>query len=126
MVLEYSLLAREAEADRLPMARRLGIGIVAAAPLGRGLLTGRVPPAGRSAGLGDALRRLQELASEMDVGAARLALAWLLARGLDVVPVPSTRDRVHLEMNMLALDVALSNKVDKALSEAFPPGIGAG
>lgn len=123
VAVEYSLAQREDENDRIPLARQLGIGVLAAAPLGRGLLAGRTGASRRS---GPPLRReqvsrLQRIAAELDVGVARLALAWLLSRGGDVVPVPSTRNRIHCEMNRSALDVELAPGTVAALDELFPP-----
>lgn len=122
LAVDYSLAARGAETDRLPAARELGLAVVAAAPLNRGLLTGRVPVAADPPGLIPAtaatLRRLQELAAELDVGMARLALAWLLSRGADIIPVPSTRNRVHLEMNMMAARMTVPAEALERLTDA--------
>ncbi|MGW6498915.1 aldo/keto reductase [Nonomuraea angiospora] len=136
---EYSLWHRTVELDQLPVARELGIGVLAGRPLGRGFLTGRSLAPSR---LGPAdprradprfsphnlprntamLRRVQTEAANMDVSTGRLALAWLLSRGPKVVPVPSTRDPVHLEMNVGSVRVRLTEGVCRRLEESFPPG----
>lgn len=103
LAVEYSLIAREPEIERLPAARELGVAVVGTAPLGRGLLTGRdLAAAGGGSPARATLRRLQAVAADLDVGMPRLALAWLLSRGPDIIPVPSTGNRVHLEMNLMA------------------------
>ncbi|MEY9862683.1 aryl-alcohol dehydrogenase-like predicted oxidoreductase [Catenulispora sp. GAS73] len=112
---EYSLAARQVEDDLLPLARELGIGVVACRPLGSGLLTGRVTEAQPERS--PLLRTLRSLAAELDIGVSRLALAWLLSRGEDIVPVPGSADPVHLEMNLLSLDVVLPPEVSRRLSE---------
>jgi aryl-alcohol dehydrogenase-like predicted oxidoreductase len=123
----YSLLERRSEADGLPTARELGLMVVAAAPLGQGVLTNHTlnpcsAEASRRPVLAQALRELQELATELNIGSARLALAWLLSQGPDIVPVPSTRDRVHLEMNVMAQRVHVPPEVAARLAEVFPVG----
>ncbi|TDC72041.1 aldo/keto reductase [Actinomadura sp. GC306] len=135
---EYSLWERRVEAECLPAARERGIAVFACRPLGRGFLTGRVHSAGRLAE-GDArrddprfrpenlsanLRLLQaaeEVAAHRDLGLARLALAWLLCRGDDITPVPSTRDRLHLEMNAAAAGIRLTAAECEYLAALFPP-----
>ncbi|HEX6472680.1 MAG TPA: aldo/keto reductase [Streptosporangiaceae bacterium] len=134
---EYSLLERGIEAEELPAARALGITVVACRPLARGLLTGRVSSvehlaAGdlrrhdRRFGPESAARRkdmllaAEAMAAERDVSLGRLALAWLLAQP-GVVPVPSTRSRVHLEMNAAAVAVRLTRDERDRLSAIFPP-----
>jgi aryl-alcohol dehydrogenase-like predicted oxidoreductase len=121
---EYSLLEREIEADLLPAARALGVGLIARSPLGHGLLTSAPPPARLA---GDDYRRtylnfqperyarnrelvhaVQRIAAEHNLSVSRLALAWLLGQGNDVVPMPGTRNLTHLEMNVTAVDIALT------------------
>ncbi|TLF72514.1 aldo/keto reductase [Nonomuraea sp. KC401] len=141
--MEYSLWHRDAELDQLPVARELGIGLVAGRPLGRGFLAGRGGSA-RELDPGDArradprfdpanlpgniarLRKLEAEAATMDVSTGRLALAWLLARGPDVVPVPSTRDPVHLEMNAGSVRLLLTDATCRRLEAAFPYGAATG
>jgi aryl-alcohol dehydrogenase-like predicted oxidoreductase len=141
---EYSLWSREVEAEILPTVRELGIGFVAYSPLGRGFLTGSFEsPADIPAG--DSRRdffprfqgenfdsnvaiveRVRELAGEKGVTAAQLALAWVLARGDDVVPIPGTKRRRYLEENVAASDIDLSDDELRALDEAVPVGSTAG
>ncbi|ETK35450.1 aldo/keto reductase [Microbispora sp. ATCC PTA-5024] len=141
LAVEYSLWRREAEREHLPAARELGVGVVACRPLGRGFLTGRITTSAQLAP-GDVrlrdprfapeslalelgrLREAQRAAADLDVGVGRLAIAWLLTQGDDVVPVPSTRDLVHLEMNLAAAGIVLSEGVRARLAETFPLGEG--
>ena len=141
---EYSLWARQPEAEILPTVRALGIGFVAYSPLGRGFLAGRF----RSAGdLGDEtdfrhrqprlqgenlehnlalLRRVEQLAAEKGVTPGQLALAWVLHRGDDVVPIPGTKRRRYLEENVAAAAIDLSADDVRRLDEAVPAGAAAG
>jgi aryl-alcohol dehydrogenase-like predicted oxidoreductase len=122
---EYSLWTRDVEAEILPTCRELGIGFVAYSPLGRGFLSGRFTSPEeldendfRRHGprfTGDALehnRRLvakvEELAAEKGCTSGQLALAWVLAQGDDIVPIPGTKRRSYLEENLAALDVTLT------------------
>jgi len=141
---EYALWLPTAHGECLRTARRLGIGIVACRPLGRGFLTGRIRSPDqfargdlrrrdprfsrqRLAALQAPLRRLERIAAEMDLSTGRLALAWLLAQGEDVVPVPGSTNPVHLEMNVSALGTRLPAETVERLVGVFaqPPG-GAG
>ncbi|WP_177244713.1 aldo/keto reductase [Streptomyces sp. yr375] len=141
LAVEYSLWQRQAECELLPLARRLGIRLMACQPLGRGLLTGRITAATRlgardprrvdprfsAEGLSAAqnsLRALEAIAADTHLGAGRLALAWLLSRGADVIPVPSTRDPVHLEMNLSTCDLRLEPETQHRLSAIFGRGGG--
>ncbi|MGI5153904.1 aldo/keto reductase [Microbispora sp. CA-102843] len=137
VAVEYSLWQRRAERELLPVTRELGMGVIAGRPLGRGFLTGRITSPVQL-GPGDVrrldprfspesleaellrLRDAQRVAAEMDVGMGRLAIAWLLARGDDIVPVPSTRDLVHLEMNLTAAGILLPEPVKARLARTFP------
>ena len=122
---EYSVWAREPEAEILPTLRELGIGFVPYSPLGRGFLTGKVRTLDElDAGdfrrfqprfQGDNLEanvaiveRIDALAAAHDATPAQIALAWVLAQGDDVVPIPGTKRRRYLEENVAALDVELS------------------
>lgn len=121
---EWSLFWREPEDDVVPAARRLGVGLVPYSPLGRGMLTGSLPAGGFAAGdfrsgdprfAGEALRRnlavveaVGRLAAARGVTPGQLALAWLLAQGRDVVPIPGTRRQARLEENAGAAGVELS------------------
>jgi aryl-alcohol dehydrogenase-like predicted oxidoreductase len=135
---EYSLLERGAEAAGLPAARALGVTVVACRPLARGLLTGRIGSAEQlapgdlrlrdrrfspasAARRRDMLLAAEAMAAQKDVSLGRLALAWLLAQP-DVVPVPSTRSGLHLEMNAAALAVRLTAEDRARLAAIFPAG----
>jgi aryl-alcohol dehydrogenase-like predicted oxidoreductase len=140
---EYSLWTRDPEAEVLPAVRALGIGFVAYSPLGRGFLSGRIRSADDLAP-GDWRRmnprfqgenlahnlalvgRVEALAREKGITAAQLALAWLLSRGKDVVPIPGTRRRARLEENVAAASVALTPADLARLDEAAPPGAASG
>ena len=140
---EYSLFTREHEAEVLPTVRELGIGFVAYSPLGRGFLTGAikkdedlsendwrrgVPRFGgehlaRNVAL---VEEVEKLAKEKGCTPAQLALAWVLAQGDDIVPIPGTKRRNYLEENVGALEVKLTPE-DLALIDAvLPPGKAAG
>jgi aryl-alcohol dehydrogenase-like predicted oxidoreductase len=141
---EYSLWTRDPEDnDVLQTVRELGIGFVAYSPLGRGFLTGTIQSDGDLAA-GDARRRhprfqdenfrvnqgiaerVRTLSAKKGVTAAQLALAWLLAKGKDLVPIPGTKRRSYLEEDLGAVSVRLSPDEISELDEAFPPGITAG
>ena len=143
---EYSLWTRDPEAEVLPTCRELGIGFVPYSPLGRGFLAGRFTSASDVEELaeddfrrrnprfvGDNLEENQrivatvrEIATEKGVTPAQLALAWVLAQGEDIVPIPGTRSPRRLEENVGALDVALSKDDLERLEAAFPRGAAAG
>src|SRR5262245_41420607 len=123
---EYSLWWREPETSVLPMCRRLGIGFVAFSPLGRGFLSGTVTDATKLSNddmrrtlprfQGENLNRNLELVARLEQMAAgrrstapQLALAWLLAQGQDIVPIPGTKRRTYLESNAAALNIHLTN-----------------
>ncbi|WP_131757122.1 aldo/keto reductase [Actinomadura fibrosa] len=140
---EYSLWERRVEAECLPAARRRGGAVFACRPLGRGFLTGRIRSADQLAardlrrddprfwpenlpGNLDLLRAAEKAAADRDIGLSRLALAWLLCRNGGVTPVPSTRDRLHLEMNAAAAGVRLTPEECEHLAALFPPAAVAG
>ena len=140
---EYSLWYRDVEDEILPACRELGVGFVGYAPLGRGLLTGRIktvddlPPGDRRrrnprflpenlARNVEMVRELEAIAVRYKVSPAQIAIAWLLARGDDVVPIPGTNHVANVEQNAAAVGVALSEKDRELLSEVFAPGAGAG
>lgn len=137
---EWSLWTRDMEAEVLPTCRALGIGFVAYSPLGRGFLSAtikRVEPGDRRAEhprfAPENLERnrrllgpLQELARAKGCTPAQVALAWLLAQGPDIVPIPGTRKLARLEENLAATTVPLSADEVAALAAAFPPGVAAG
>jgi len=140
---EYSLWTRDPEDGVLPTCRELGIGFVAYSPLGRGFLTGRIGGVSDLAGddyrrahprfQGENLERnlalagrVRDLAARRGCTAAQLALAWLLRRGPDLVPIPGTKRRTYLEENLGALDVALGPEDVAAIEASFPVGAAAG
>ena len=133
---EYSLFSRDPDA-MLPMLRELGIGLVPYSPLGRGMLTGALTPGSlgdkdfRSVAYprfmgaaGDAnlvlVRALVELAEQKGCSAAQLALAWVLAQGPDIVPIPGTKRITYLEENVAALEVVLGADDLAAIEAAVP------
>jgi aryl-alcohol dehydrogenase-like predicted oxidoreductase len=140
---EYSLWTRDPEDGVLDTCRELGIGFVAYSPLGRGFLAGRFAtpdelddddfrkhnPRFSDEAFAHNRRlaeRVRELAEERDVTPAQLALAWVLSRGEDVVPIPGTKRRSYLEQNAAAAEIALSGEDLELLDEAFPVGAAAG
>ena len=140
---EYSLWSRIPERAVIPACRELGIGFVPFSPLGRGFLTGAVKDVDRleqndvRRGLprfqGDNLqrnvalvRRLEDMARAKGCTAPQLALAWLLAKGDDIVPIPGTKRRQYLEANAAATEIDLTPADVAALEEAFPVGSAAG
>jgi aryl-alcohol dehydrogenase-like predicted oxidoreductase len=141
---EYSLFTRDPEDEVLPTIRELGIGFVAYSPLGRGFLTGawrsiedlpeddtrsaRFPRFSeenfrRNVELAD---RIREIAAEKDATPGQLALAWLLHRGDDIVPIPGTKRRKYLEENAGAADITLTDEDLRRIDEAMPRGSAAG
>jgi aryl-alcohol dehydrogenase-like predicted oxidoreductase len=140
---EYSLWSREPEDAVLQTCRALGIGFVPYAPLGRGLLTGTISSAGDLAPNDRRLQNprfesknlarniatlapLQAIAQRLSATPAQVALAWVLAQGDDVVPIPGTKRRRYLEVNAGAVDLALTSADVAALSQAFPRGVATG
>jgi aryl-alcohol dehydrogenase-like predicted oxidoreductase len=139
---EYSLWTRDPEGEILSTCRELGIGLVPYSPLGRGMLTGQVKRADfgpkdfrrisprfqgdnfhRNLGL---VTQVEELAAEKHCTPAQLALAWVLAQGSDVVPIPGTKRRTYLDQNLGALSVTLTTSDLRRLDEAFPRGVAVG
>ena len=140
---ELSLWSRDAEAEVLPTVRELGIGYVAYSPLGRGFLTGQIKSPDDFAGddfrknhprfQGEnfdrniaLVREVEAIAADKGCTTAQLALAWVLAQGDDVVPIPGTRHSRYLDDNIGALDVKLSEQDLARLDEILPPGAAAG
>ena len=140
---EYSLWTRDPEHKILAACRELGIGFVAYSPLGRGFLTGRFNKfedlaaddyrrfSPRFQGENfqknlDLVKRVEEIAREKKCQPSQLALAWVLAQGDDVVPIPGTKRRKYLEENAAAVDLKLTADDLRRLSEVFPSGAAAG
>ena len=140
---ELSLWSRDAEAGVLPTVRELGIGYVAYSPLGRGFLTGQITSpedfpeddfrrfhprfTGETFHQNIALvHEVEAMAREKGCTTAQLALAWVLAQGDDVVPIPGTKRRKYLDENIAALDVKLSDEDLQRLDRILPPGAAAG
>jgi aryl-alcohol dehydrogenase-like predicted oxidoreductase len=140
---EYSFWTRDAEAEILPTCRELGITFVAYSPLGRGFFTGtfrsaaaipaddyrRNHPRFQEENLGKNLslfERIERLARDRGCTPAQLALAWLLAHGEDLVPIPGTKHRRYLEENLGALSIQLTADELSLIGSAVPPGAAAG
>ncbi|MBI2296544.1 MAG: aldo/keto reductase, partial [Betaproteobacteria bacterium] len=140
---EYSLWSRDVEQEILPTCRELGIGFMAYAPLGRGFLTAtiktldallpkdrrrdhpRFNPDNLTKNV-DLLKPIEEIAAARKCAPAQVAIAWLLAQGPDVVPIPGTKRRKYLEQNCAAVDVRLAKEEVETLSRAFPLNVTAG
>ncbi len=140
---EYSLWSRDPEPELLPSCRQLGVAFVAYSPLGRGFLTGafkspddfdaddyrRISPRfqgenfARNLALVD---KVKQLAAEAGVTASQLALAWVLAQGEEIVPIPGTKRRKYIEENAAAVDLTLSQELIEELRKVFPPDAAAG
>ena len=140
---EWSLWSRDLEAEVVPVARDLGIGIVAYSPLGRGFLTGQIKSPDdfeegdfrrtqprfqgenfdRNLELVEAVRAM---ADDKGITAGQLALAWVHAQGDDVVPIPGTKRRRYLEENAAAAEIQLGAEDKARLDEILPPGAAAG
>jgi aryl-alcohol dehydrogenase-like predicted oxidoreductase len=140
---EYSLWTRDPEREILSVCRDLGVGFVAYSPLGRGFLTGQFQkfedlPADdyrrntpRFQGENfqknlDLVKRVEEIAKEKGCKPSQLALAWVLAQGNDMVPIPGTKRRKYLEENVGALAVKLTKEDLRRIDEVFPPEAAAG
>jgi aryl-alcohol dehydrogenase-like predicted oxidoreductase len=140
---EYSLWTRDPEAEVLPTLRELGIGLVAYSPLGRGFLTGQIRSIddlpeedwrrNNPRFQEDALRQNVELADQVvalaekrGITPAQLALAWVHAKGSDIVPIPGTKRPERLEENVAAFDFELSDEDEATLDEAIPAGAAVG
>jgi aryl-alcohol dehydrogenase-like predicted oxidoreductase len=140
---EYSLWTRDPEKEILSTCRELKVGFVAYSPLGRGFLTGRfqkqedLPPDDARRHhprfAGENFRRnlelaavVQQMAEEAGCTAAQIALAWVLAQGEDIIPIPGTKQIRYVEENLAAFEVRLNPGQLKRLDKAFPPGAAAG
>jgi len=140
---EYSLWSRDPESGILATCRELGIGFVAYSPLGRGFLTGQIKrfddfaPDDFRRGISrfqgenfqknvDLVAKVEEIAKEKSCTPSQLALAWVLAQGEDIVPIPGTRRRKNLEENAGAVNVKLTAEDLLRINEVFPHGVAAG
>lgn len=140
---EYSIWTRDPEGEILDTCRELGVGLVPYSPLGRGILTGkvkntsefgpkdfrRISPRFQGENFDKNLKlveRIERIAAEKSCTPAQLALAWVLAQGQDVVPIPGTKRRTNLEQNLKALDVQLSRDDLRRMDEVAPRGAAAG
>jgi aryl-alcohol dehydrogenase-like predicted oxidoreductase len=140
---EYSLWSRDPEEEILPTCRALGIGFVSYSPLGRGFLTGQIKrfedlasddfrrfnPRFQGENFQknlDLVRRVETIAREKSCTPSQLALAWVLAQGTEVVPIPGTTRRKHLEENVGALAIALTARDLARIDEVAPRGVAAG
>lgn len=140
---EYSLWSRDVEQAILPACRELGIAFMAYAPLGRGFLTATIKsldaliekdrrrehPRFKAENIGrnaELLKPLESIAAARGCTPAQVALAWVLAQGNDIVPIPGTKRRTYLEQNCAALSVKLAPEDVAALSKAFPLDVTAG
>src|SRR5215470_10427154 len=140
---EYSLWSRDPEDGILETCRELGIGFVAYSPLGRGFLTGQIKRyedfapddfrrhSPRFQGENfqknlDLVKKVEELARRKNCKPSQLAIAWVLAQGDDIVPIPGTKRRKYLEENVAALDVNLTAEELREIDKIFPRGVAAG
>ena len=140
---EYSLWTRDVEGDILNTCRELGISFVAYSPLGRGFLTGAIKnldslipgdrrrdhprfSADNLARNAQLLGPLESIAQRLKVTPAQVALAWVMAQGEDIIPIPGTKRRKWLDVNAATADLKLSKEDVAALSQAFPRGVTAG
>jgi len=140
---EYSLWTRDPEPEVLPTCRTLGIGFVAYSPLGRGFLTGafkspedfdaddtrRFHPRFQGENFAcnlELVERVKQLAAEAGVTAGQLALAWVLAEGEDIVPIPGTKRRKYLDENAAAVEIGLAPELVEEIQQIFPPDAAAG
>lgn len=140
---EYSLWTRDPEDEILPACRELGIGLVAYSPLGRGFLTGQIrkfedlapddyrrfSPRFQGENFGknmELVARVEAIAKEKNCTAGQLALAWVMAQGADIVPIPGTKRRKYLEENLGALEIKLTPADLKRIEEVAPKGVAAG
>ena len=140
---EYSLWTRDPEGEILDTLRELGIALVPFSPLGRGFLTGNLKetsqmdpndnrrkfPRFQEGNLQKnqaLLKPVVEIAQELGVTPAQVALAWVLAQGEDIIPIPGTKRREYLELNVAAVEIALSAEQLARLNEALPKGAAAG
>jgi aryl-alcohol dehydrogenase-like predicted oxidoreductase len=140
---EYSLWTRDPEPEVLPTCRKLGVAFVAYSPLGRGFLTGafkspddfeaddtrRNSPRFQGENFKrnlELVEKVKQMAAHVGLTASQLALAWVLAQGDDIVPIPGTKRRKYLDENARAVDVDLPPALLEELKDVFPPDVAAG
>ncbi|HZR47871.1 MAG TPA: aldo/keto reductase, partial [Candidatus Manganitrophaceae bacterium] len=140
---EYSLWSREPEDEILPTCRELGIGFVAYSPIGRGFLSGKIKSIDdlepddrrrifpRFQGENfqrnlDLVKQIERIAADKKVQPSQLALAWLLTRGSDIVPIPGTTRISHLEENAAALEITFTEEELASIERIAPPGAASG
>jgi len=140
---EYSLWSRDPEDEILPTVRELGIGFVAYSPIGRGFLSGqwrsiddlapddwrRNNPRFQGENFQrnlDLVEKIEEIAREKGVTPAQLAIAWVMAQGDDIVPIPGSKSRKHLEENVAAADIELTREEIERIDAVAPKGVAAG
>jgi len=140
---EYSLWSRDPEPEILPLCRKLGVAFVAYSPLGRGFLTGafkspddfdaddyrRLSPRFQGENFTrnlELVEKVRQLAAQAGLTPSQLALAWVLAQGEDIVPIPGTKRRKYLEENAAAVDVSLAPELVEKLQSIFPPDAAVG
>lgn len=141
--IEYSMWSRDPESGNIDACRELGMGFMAYAPLGRGFLTGafhsigdlpdddrrRKMPRFQPENIGrnvELLSHIEDLAAEKGATPAQVALAWVMAQGRDIIPIPSAKTRAHLEENIGAVELDLTQADLDRLDQALPPGAFAG
>ena len=140
---EYSLWTRDPEDEILPLVRELKIGFVAYSPIGRGFLSGRIKsmddleagdyrrtnPRFQGENFAknlDLVARIEEISGEKGVTPAQLAIAWVMSRGNDIVPIPGSKSIGHLEENVKAASIKLSPEELRRIDEVAPSGVTAG
>ncbi|MFB7156201.1 aldo/keto reductase [Lysinibacillus sp. NPDC056232] len=140
---EYSIWTRDIEEEILPLCRKLNIAVVPYSPLGRGFLSGKIKavdkfvdndfrrnaPRFQGGNFNQNLaliRQLEEIANQLNISPAQLALAWLMSNGLDIIPIPGTKRRSYLQENIAAIDFELPNDIKDFIDKAIPVGSAAG
>lgn len=140
---EYSIWTRDIEEEILPLCRKLNIAVVPYSPLGRGFLSGKIKSVdkfvendfrrnaprfqGGNFNLNLSLiRQLEDIANQLNISPAQLALTWLMSNGLDIIPIPGTKRRSYLKENIAAIDFELPKDVKDFIDKAIPVGSAAG
>lgn len=140
---EYSIWTRDIEEEILPLCRKLNIAVVPYSPLGRGFLSGKIKsvdkfvendfrrnvPRFQGGNFNQNLtliRQLEDIANQLNISPAQLALTWLMSNGEDIIPIPGTKRRSYLKENIAAIDFELPNDVKNFINKAIPVGSAAG